>query len=97
MGGGWRVVEKPVSYLPRAAGTASKLRALRDGVRIIKMMAILSFQLKPWRLGGLAVGLITLCAVLTKSGLLWVGAGTALGALIVQIRRLQATSIKPGH
>ena len=94
VGGGWRVVEKPVSYLPRAAGTASKLRALRDGLRIIKMMAIQSFQLKPWRLGGLVVGLITLCAILTRSGLLWVAAGAAIGLLVAHVRSLVAANQK---
>jgi glycosyltransferase involved in cell wall biosynthesis len=32
---GMRVVEVPVSYHPRIAGTASKLRAIRDGLRIV--------------------------------------------------------------
>jgi glycosyltransferase involved in cell wall biosynthesis len=32
---GMRVVEVPVSYHPRIAGTASKLRAVRDGLRIV--------------------------------------------------------------
>ena len=32
---GMRVVELPVNYHPRIAGTASKLRAIRDGLRIV--------------------------------------------------------------
>ena len=32
---GMRMVEVPVRYHPRIAGTASKLRAIRDGVRIV--------------------------------------------------------------
>ena len=32
---GMRVVEVPVGYHPRIAGTASKLRAIRDGLRIV--------------------------------------------------------------
>jgi hypothetical protein len=36
---GLRIVEVPVSYHPRIAGTASKLNALRDGVRIVTMIA----------------------------------------------------------
>ena len=35
---GMRVVEIPVSYHPRIAGTASKLRAVRDGLRIVAMI-----------------------------------------------------------
>ena len=87
VGGGWRVVEKPVSYLPRAAGTASKLRALRDGLRIIKMMTMLSFQLKPWRLGIMILAPVILLAALTGSGLLWIAAGTALGDLIAHSKK----------
>jgi glycosyltransferase involved in cell wall biosynthesis len=36
---GMRVVEVPVSYHPRIAGTASKLRAVRDGLRIVATIA----------------------------------------------------------
>ncbi len=33
-----RVVEVPVPYYPRIAGTTSKLRAFRDGMRILRMI-----------------------------------------------------------
>lgn len=88
IGGGYRVIEKPVAYLPRVAGTASKLRALRDGLRILNMMTRMSLQLKPWRIGGVVVGLIAFIAFLTKSGILWIAAGTALGALLTLARRM---------
>lgn len=48
--GGYRVVEIEVPYLPRAAGTASKLRAGRDGARILAMIALLAARLRPVRL-----------------------------------------------
>lgn len=44
-----RVVEAPVSYRPRIQGTASKLRAFRDGRRILAMIVVQSLRLRPWR------------------------------------------------
>lgn len=44
-----RVVEVPVPYHPRIAGTASKLRAFRDGWRILLTIIRQSFRLRPWR------------------------------------------------
>ncbi len=57
---GYRVVEVPVPYYPRAEGTVSKLKAFRDGCRILATILRLSVQLRPWRLllflaGSLAV------------------------------------------
>ena len=43
---GMRVVEVPVTYHPRIAGTASKLRAVRDGVRILAMIARQGMRLR---------------------------------------------------
>jgi glycosyltransferase involved in cell wall biosynthesis len=51
---GMRVVEVPVCYRPRIAGTASKLNALRDGVRILATIARQGLRLRPWRLVVLA-------------------------------------------
>jgi hypothetical protein len=48
-----RVVEVPVPYHPRIAGTSSKLRAFRDGRRILATIAAQGFRLRPWRLLGL--------------------------------------------
>jgi hypothetical protein len=43
---GMRVVELPVSYHPRIAGTASKLRAVRDGLRIVTTIARQGLRLR---------------------------------------------------
>jgi glycosyltransferase involved in cell wall biosynthesis len=45
-----RTVEFPVPYHPRIAGTASKLKAFRDGWRILKTIVRQSLRLRPWRL-----------------------------------------------
>ena len=58
-----RVVEIPVPYHPRIAGTVSKLRAFRDGRRIFKTILVQGIRLKPWRLLGI-VGLILTIAIL---------------------------------
>ena len=46
---GLPTVEIPVEYRPRIAGTASKLRVLRDGRRIILAILRQSFRFQPWR------------------------------------------------
>lgn len=62
---GYRVVEVAVDYHPRAEGTASKLRAVRDGLRIIAMLAAQGLRLRPWRpLGLLAILIIALALAL---------------------------------
>ena len=63
---GLRVVEFEVPYRPRIAGTASKLRAFRDGRRILGTILRQSLRFRPWRplialavptaLVGLAIG-----------------------------------------
>ena len=58
---GMRVGESPVSYRPRIAGTASKLRAFADGRRILAAIVALSLRHRPWRLA--AVVLAVLAAV----------------------------------
>jgi glycosyltransferase involved in cell wall biosynthesis len=45
-----RVVEIPIPYRPRIAGTESKLRAFRDGWRILITIVIQSLRLRPHRL-----------------------------------------------
>jgi glycosyltransferase involved in cell wall biosynthesis len=45
-----RVVEIEVPYHPRIAGTESKLRALRDGWRILRTIIAQGLRLRPWRL-----------------------------------------------
>ena len=46
---GLRVVEIEVPYRPRIAGTASKLRAFRDGRRIVGTILRQSLRFRPWR------------------------------------------------
>jgi glycosyltransferase involved in cell wall biosynthesis len=55
-----RVREFAVPYHPRIAGTASKLRAFRDGARILTTIVVQSFRFRPWRpaLCLLAVGAV---------------------------------------
>ncbi|WP_435019851.1 glycosyltransferase [Tundrisphaera sp. TA3] len=50
VGRGFRVAEVPVSYHPRIAGTASKLRAARDGLRIMATIIRQGVRHRPWRL-----------------------------------------------
>jgi glycosyltransferase involved in cell wall biosynthesis len=45
-----RVVELSVPYYPRIAGTVSKLRAFRDGRRILRTILTQSLRHRPWRL-----------------------------------------------
>ena len=87
LGRGFRVVERPVPYLPRVAGTASKLRAVQDGVRIMKMMTRQSLQLKPWRICGCLIGLLVVSAWFSGSGLLWIAAGVATGGVMLLTRK----------
>jgi glycosyltransferase involved in cell wall biosynthesis len=90
LAGGFKVIEKQVPYLPRAAGTASKLNAVRDGLRILKMMARQSLRLKPWRIGGLMFVLLVGLAWFFGSGILWITAGTLLGVMLAMPRPQQA-------
>ncbi len=46
---GLPTVEIDVEYRPRIAGTASKLRAFRDGRRILGAILRQSFRFQPWR------------------------------------------------
>ena len=59
-----RVVEIPVPYHPRIAGTVSKLRAFRDGRRILLAIVAQSFRFRPWR------PLLSLAAPLALIGLM---------------------------
>jgi glycosyltransferase involved in cell wall biosynthesis len=62
-----RVLEFPVSYHPRIAGTASKLRAVRDGTRIIATIVAQSARLRPWRLIALISGGLGALAILFRA------------------------------
>jgi glycosyltransferase involved in cell wall biosynthesis len=62
-----RVVTVEVPYHPRFAGTQSKLRAVRDGLRILRTIVRQSIRLRPWRplalLGGLVALVLMACAI----------------------------------
>ena len=60
-----RVVEVPVPYRPRIAGTASKLRAFRDGRRILATIVAQSIRLSPWRPLLLLVLMLAVAALCT--------------------------------
>jgi hypothetical protein len=77
---GLRVVEIPIPYHPRIAGTASKLRAFRDGARILATIVTQSLRLRPLRLGalGIGAGLVLAAALL---GAFAAAAGLAIIAL----------------
>jgi glycosyltransferase involved in cell wall biosynthesis len=59
-----RVLEVSIVYHPRIAGTQSKLRAYRDGLRILKTIVMQSIRLRPLRL--LLLVLVP-CAILAVS------------------------------
>ncbi|MHC5542587.1 glycosyltransferase family protein, partial [Singulisphaera rosea] len=59
-----RTVEIPVPYHPRIVGTTSKLKAFRDGRRILATIVMQSLRLRPWRPLLLVAGLVTLAAAL---------------------------------
>lgn len=87
-----RVVEVPVPYHPRIAGTASKLKAFRDGRRILVMIVRQSARLRPWRpLGLIGAGLLA-GAMLAGSTPLLLAAGTVLVAAVAPAAWAQSRS-----
>jgi hypothetical protein len=95
---GLRVIEVPVDYHPRIEGTTSKLRAFRDGRRILRTIVAEGVRLRPLRfLIGLAV-LLALPAVLgpwpvaVASLLAW-----ALAASLVARRGVPAPNDVAAH
>lgn len=61
---GLKVVEVPVPYRSRIAGTQSKLNAFRDGRRILATILAQGLRLRPWRpLGLAALAIATAVAV----------------------------------
>lgn len=87
---GLRVVEIPVPYHPRIAGTASKLRAFRDGRRILTTILLLGIRLRPVRLILIGVVPLSVLGLVVHWGFL-VAAGLyalVLGSLsLIQVRR----------
>lgn len=91
-GRGLLVVEEPVPYRPRIAGTESKLRAFRDGLRILRTILRLGLRLRPWRL--LLIGAACFGVAAAAAGwpwLWWVGLALFVAAIwasaIVGVRR----------
>lgn len=79
---GMRVVEVPVPYYPRIAGTASKLKAFRDGRRILWTIVVQGLRLRPWRTLLLADAALALASALLRSWpLAMVAAATGILAL----------------
>ncbi|MHB1557281.1 MAG: glycosyltransferase [Isosphaeraceae bacterium] len=78
---GLRVVEIPVPYHPRIAGTASKLRAFRDGRRILTTIVLLGIRLRPVRV--ILIGAIPLIVLgaLIHPAFLGLGLGYAIAVL----------------
>ena len=54
---GFRVAEVPVPYRERAEGTASKLRTVRDGIRILRLILVLFRDYRPFEFFGLVSAL----------------------------------------
>jgi glycosyltransferase involved in cell wall biosynthesis len=75
-----RVVEIEVPYHPRIAGTQSKLRAFRDGWRILLTILIRSLRLRPYRP---VLGWLLPCVVLALSvnRIFWGVAGLGISIL----------------
>jgi glycosyltransferase involved in cell wall biosynthesis len=97
IGFGLRVVEIPVPYHPRIEGTHSKLRAVRDGLRIMRMIGLQSLRLTPWR----PVAIAALVAAFVSIPLVfWPGIGCAAALAIEAValwwihhRRIQGATI----
>jgi glycosyltransferase involved in cell wall biosynthesis len=77
---GLRVIEISVPYHPRIAGTTSKLRAFRDGRRILAMIVKLGVRLRPLRLIALGAGPLMVLGLTVHWGFL---AAAGLYALAV--------------
>jgi glycosyltransferase involved in cell wall biosynthesis len=87
---GLRVVQVDVPYRPRIAGTASKLRAFRDGRRILGTILRQGLRFRPWRalcvlalpIGGVGLVIGSWVVVLVSVGLLVVAVAAAVWFVI---------------
>lgn len=70
---GLRIVAVDTAYRPRFAGTQSKLRAVHDGLRIVRVMAREGCRLRPWRAGVLVVAILALGAMAAYGLAEWLG------------------------
>lgn len=90
-----RVVEVAVPYRPRIAGSVSKLRAFRDGWRILGTIVSQGLRLRPWRPLGLLGAGVGLAALFFRS---WAAANVAgaglLLAVVVRLARLGRTNLR---
>jgi glycosyltransferase involved in cell wall biosynthesis len=82
VGRGLRIVEVDVPYRPRIAGTASKLRAFRDGGRILGTILRQGVRFRPWRsLGLLAAPVVVVGLAIGSWPVVLVAAGLIVAAL----------------
>jgi glycosyltransferase involved in cell wall biosynthesis len=84
-----RVVEVAISYHARVAGTKSKLRACRDGWRILVMILFQSLRLRPERsLVAWLVSCIVLAFAIHQAAVVVAGAGliVLLGLKLIDLR-----------
>lgn len=81
-----RTLEIPVPYYPRIAGTTSKLRAFRDGRRILLTILAQSLRLRPWRLLMLLALPVAVIAVTVSSP----SAGAVMGICVLLVLGLLA-------
>jgi glycosyltransferase involved in cell wall biosynthesis len=81
--GGFPALEVSVPYRPRIEGTESKLRAFRDGRRILKKIVAQGIRLKPWRAAAATVAASALaCApLLARPSTRSIGLGVVAAAL----------------
>ncbi len=82
---GLRVVEIAVPYHQRIAGTTSKLRAFRDGRRILTAIVLLSLRLRPWRMILFGAVPLTLLGIAVHWGLVAMAGLYALGVAGMRI------------
>ena len=61
---GLQIVEIPVSYHPRFAGTSSKLRAFHDGFRILFTIFNRSARFRPIRFASLLLGTLAMIGLI---------------------------------
>jgi hypothetical protein len=94
-----RAVEIPISYHPRIAGTESKLRALRDGRRILVTIVSQSLRLRPHRV---LLAWLLPCSVLALT-IHWgfaaaggLGLIALWGLLLIDIRA-RRLAVRSGH
>ena len=79
---GLRVVQLDVPYRPRIAGTASKLRAFRDGGRIVATILRQGLRFRPWRpLAALAVPIAAIGLAIGSWPILAVASGLLVAAV----------------